>query len=97
MEGTHDKVMHMQQSEIVKRHEVLAGNIPMCLDDNEDDPVEKGQVGVMSPSRRAGGQAAAPERRGNKVRGMWPWGEWSGGLFAMFSPFLSEPRRRLVC
>lgn len=51
MEGTHDKVMRMQRSEIVKRHEVLAGNILTCLDDNEDDPVEKGQVRSNVPQQ----------------------------------------------
>lgn len=65
----------MQQLEITKRHKVLAGNVPSCLDDNEDDPGEKGQVRSSVPQQESRWPAAPLDRRGNEAVG-----EAAGGV-----------------
>lgn len=70
MEGRHDKEMAMQQLEIIKRHKVLAGNVPLCLDDNEDDPGEKRQVRSSVPRQEGRWPAAPLDRKGNDTEGL---------------------------
>ena len=66
MGGTRGKEMFGQ---VIKRHKVLAGNIPPGLHDGDDDPVEKGQVRSDVPQK----EGRWPGQEGRRSRGGWPW------------------------